>query len=139
MTHLVVRIFCKGLAQCWLLVSFLINIFLVIISDCVRVFHLNFLFLLQEKSFVLSSLAEKAKLVADGFNSVEGVTCNTVMGAMYSFPQIHLPKKAIEAAKVSIRTSVQTSCPFQIVFTLGSRWAPGYPQFIVGRVSKKFY
>lgn len=54
---------------------------------------------MEEKSFVLSTLAEKAKLVADGFNSVEGVTCNAVMGAMYSFPQIHLPKKAIEAAK----------------------------------------
>ncbi|PIK40079.1 hypothetical protein BSL78_23061, partial [Apostichopus japonicus] len=54
---------------------------------------------MEEKSFVLSTLAEKAKLVADGFNSVEGVTCNTVMGAMYSFPQIHLPKKAIEAVR----------------------------------------
>jgi len=48
---------------------------------------------------VLASLAERAKLVADTLNSIEGITCNTVQGAMYAFPQIHLPQKAIAAAK----------------------------------------
>ena len=48
---------------------------------------------------VLASLAERAKLVADTLNSIEGITCNTVQGAMYAFPQIHLPEKAIAAAK----------------------------------------
>ena len=48
---------------------------------------------------VLESLAERAKLVAETLNSIEGITCNPVMGAMYAFPQIHLPKKAIAAAK----------------------------------------
>jgi len=47
---------------------------------------------------VLASLAERAKLVADTLNSIEGITCNTVQGAMYAFPQIHLPQKAIAAA-----------------------------------------
>ena len=44
-------------------------------------------------------MAERAKLVADTLNSIEGITCNTVQGAMYAFPQIHLPQKAIAAAK----------------------------------------
>lgn len=57
---------------------------------------------LQEKKNVLDTLALKAKVVADGFNSMDGVTCNTVMGAMYSFPNITLPQKAIEKAKVSV-------------------------------------
>ena len=48
---------------------------------------------------MLASLAERAKLVADTLNSIEGITCNTVQGAMYAFPQIHLPQKAIAAAK----------------------------------------
>ena len=48
---------------------------------------------------MLASLAERAKLVADTLNSIEGITCNTVQGAMYAFPQIHLPLKAIAAAK----------------------------------------
>ena len=28
-----------------------------------------------------------------------GITCNTVQGAMYAFPQLHLPPKAIAKAK----------------------------------------
>merc|ERR1712189_51863 len=47
----------------------------------------------------LASLARRAKLVAETLNSIEGFTCNVVQGAMYAFPQIHLPKKAIEAAQ----------------------------------------
>lgn len=38
-------------------------------------------------------------MVADTFNSMEGFSCNTVQGAMYAFPRIVLPPKAIEAAK----------------------------------------
>ena len=33
-----------------------------------------------QKSAILASLAEKAKLVADPFNSMEGFSCNTVQG-----------------------------------------------------------
>lgn len=54
---------------------------------------------LKEKNTVLNSLKERAKLVADTFNSFEGFSCNTVQGAMYAFPQIQLPQKAIDAAK----------------------------------------
>ncbi|XP_002739142.1 alanine aminotransferase 2-like [Saccoglossus kowalevskii] len=54
---------------------------------------------IKEKKIVLDALAEKAKLVAETFDAVEGVSCNEVMGAMYAFPRIHLPKKAIEKAK----------------------------------------
>lgn len=54
---------------------------------------------IAEKEAVLASLAERAKLVADTFNSIEGFTCNVVQGAMYAFPQLHLPEKAIAKAK----------------------------------------
>lgn len=56
---------------------------------------------ISEKSAVLSSLAQRAKMVVETFNSVPGMSCNTVQGAMYAFPQIHLPPKAIEAAKAA--------------------------------------
>lgn len=52
-----------------------------------------------EKSQVLADLKRKARLVADTFNSVEGVKSNEVAGAMYAFPRLDLPKKAIEEAK----------------------------------------
>lgn len=54
---------------------------------------------LKEKTTVLKSLKERAELVANTLNSFEGFSCNTVQGAMYAFPQIRLPPKAIEAAK----------------------------------------
>lgn len=53
----------------------------------------------KEKMTVLNSLNQRAKLVAETFNSFEGFSCNTVQGAMYAFPSIDLPPKAIEAAK----------------------------------------
>ena len=40
-----------------------------------------------QKNGVLNSLAEKAQLVADTFNSMEGFTCCVVQGAMYAFPR----------------------------------------------------
>lgn len=43
---------------------------------------------MKEKEGILSSLAERAKMVAETFNSVSGMTCNTVQGAMYAFPQV---------------------------------------------------
>ncbi len=49
---------------------------------------------------VLDSLKVRAKMVHEILNTIEGVTCNEVMGAMYAFPKIALPQKAIEKAKV---------------------------------------
>ncbi|XP_057664641.1 alanine aminotransferase 1 [Diorhabda carinulata] len=54
---------------------------------------------MKEKNDVLESLKLRAKMVAETFNSIEGYSCNPVQGAMYAFPQIRLPPKAIEAAK----------------------------------------
>ena len=55
----------------------------------------------QEKSAVLSSFKERARLVAETFNAMEGISCNEVMGAMYAFPRIQLPRRAIVEAKVA--------------------------------------
>lgn len=49
---------------------------------------------------MLSALAEKARLTEQIFNTVPGITCNPVQGAMYTFPRITLPQKAIDKAKV---------------------------------------
>ena len=53
----------------------------------------------KEKEEVLQSLNMRAKMVADTFNSIPGISCNTVQGAMYAFPKITLPEKAVEKAK----------------------------------------
>merc|ERR1719295_699033 len=51
-----------------------------------------------EVEATLASYAERAKLVAETLNSIEGISCNTVQGAMYAFPQIKFPEKALAAA-----------------------------------------
>lgn len=56
---------------------------------------------LLERDGILSSLARRAKTLEDALNSLEGVTCNKAEGAMYLFPRIHLPKKAIAAAEAA--------------------------------------
>ncbi|KAI6171500.1 Alanine transaminase [Aphelenchoides bicaudatus] len=53
----------------------------------------------KEKNQVLSSLKERAEMVSKAYNSIEGISCNPVTGAMYAFPHICLPKKAVEKAK----------------------------------------
>ena len=58
--------------------------------------------LLQEKNHVLDSLKTRAKLDHQRLNSIDGITCNEVMGAMYAFPRIHLPQKAVQKAKVKV-------------------------------------
>lgn len=42
---------------------------------------------IKEKNGVLESLAQRAKSVETAFNSIEGISCNPVQGAMYAFPK----------------------------------------------------
>jgi glutamate--glyoxylate aminotransferase len=48
-----------------------------------------------------ASLRRRAHLMTDSFNALEGVTCTFTEGAMYSFPRLALPAKAIAAAKAA--------------------------------------
>lgn len=52
----------------------------------------------KEKDTVLGQLKTKAAMASEMFNSIDGISCNEAQGAMYAFPQLHLPPKAIEAA-----------------------------------------
>ena len=70
--------------------------------------HYYFFFaqlVVEEVTSIKDSYKKKAKMTRKVFNSMENVKCNEVAGAMYAFPRITLPKKAIEAAKVSCPVS----------------------------------
>jgi len=54
---------------------------------------------IKEKTAVLDSLKQRATLVKEAYGSIDGISCNPVQGAMYAFPRIHLPEKAIAKAK----------------------------------------
>lgn len=46
----------------------------------------------RERTTILETLKERARLLADGLNRIEGITCNAITGAMYAFPQVTLPQ-----------------------------------------------
>ncbi|XP_064414585.1 alanine aminotransferase 2 isoform X2 [Latimeria chalumnae] len=54
---------------------------------------------IKEKKAILSKLAEKAKLTEEMFNTVPGIRCNPLQGAMYAFPRLFIPPKAIKEAQ----------------------------------------
>lgn len=63
-------------------------------------------------------------MVADTFNSFEGFSCNTVRGAMYAFPQIKLPPKAIKAAEAK-NQSPDVFYAFELLENSGICIVPG--------------
>ncbi|XP_064189975.1 alanine aminotransferase 2-like isoform X2 [Anguilla rostrata] len=54
---------------------------------------------MKERTATLDELALKARLTEQALNAVPGISCNPVQGAMYSFPRIALPERAIREAE----------------------------------------
>eukprot|EP00297_Palpitomonas_bilix_P007727 CAMPEP_0113889748 /NCGR_PEP_ID=MMETSP0780_2-20120614/13705_1 /TAXON_ID=652834 /ORGANISM="Palpitomonas bilix" /LENGTH=489 /DNA_ID=CAMNT_0000878953 /DNA_START=184 /DNA_END=1653 /DNA_ORIENTATION=- /assembly_acc=CAM_ASM_000599 len=78
----------------------------------------------NEKNTILSSLKKRAHLLAGAFNRMEGVTCNDAEGAMYLFPRIHLPTRAVEAAKAVGKAPDAFYC-FELLDNTGICVVPG--------------
>ncbi|PNH07271.1 Glutamate--glyoxylate aminotransferase 2 [Tetrabaena socialis] len=78
----------------------------------------------KEKASELVSLRRRAHMVTDGFNALEGVTCNFTEGAMYSFPQIKLPAKAIAAAAAAGKAADVFYC-LKLLEATGISTVPG--------------
>lgn len=55
----------------------------------------------KEKQNILESLKRRSVMLSAGLNKLEGVSCNEIEGAMYAFPTITLPPKAVAAAKAA--------------------------------------
>ncbi len=52
----------------------------------------------RERQAIFESLRRKSALLARTLNSLEGVSCQPLEGAMYAFPRIDLPPKALQEA-----------------------------------------
>lgn len=78
----------------------------------------------EEKANVLALLKKKAQIVSETFNSIEGISCNEVMGAMYAFPRIYLPPKAVAAAEALGQAPDFFYC-MQLLETTGLCTVPG--------------
>ena len=53
----------------------------------------------QERDDILSSLKRRAVNLVKKLNSLEGVSCQQAEGAMYAFPSITIPDKAVKEAQ----------------------------------------
>jgi len=54
-----------------------------------------------ERDRIMESLKRRATKLVASLNELEGVTCNQPQGAMYAFPSVTLPPKAIAAAEAA--------------------------------------
>lgn len=52
----------------------------------------------KEYDYTFNTLKNRATRLFEAFKKMDGVTCNQPEGAMYLFPKIDMPEKAIEAA-----------------------------------------
>ena len=55
----------------------------------------------EETDAIHNALAARTKVMAERLNKLPGVTCVDSPGALYLYPQLHLPPKALEAAKAA--------------------------------------
>lgn len=88
----------KGISS-WLCSSVLGQVTMDCVVDPPKMGQESYNLFMSEKQNVLADLKRKAKLVAETFNSVDRVKSNGVAGAMYAFPKLDLPAKAIQEAK----------------------------------------
>lgn len=79
---------------------------------------------MKEKAEVLDSLKRRARRMTDMFNSMEGVTCEEVDGAMYAFPNLVLPPAAVEAAKAAGKAPDVFYC-LELLHATGLSCVPG--------------
>lgn len=52
----------------------------------------------EEGQSIFESLKRRAKAIVDGLNAIDGIQCKPAEGAMYAFPSIRVPDKALKAA-----------------------------------------
>ncbi len=53
----------------------------------------------NERSTILQSMKRRARLLSDALNKMEGISCTSIDGAMYAFPTITIPPKAVSEAE----------------------------------------
>jgi aspartate/methionine/tyrosine aminotransferase len=61
-------------------------------SESYELFH-------NETNAIFDGLKERSAKLVTGLNKIDGISCVPAEGAMYAFPTINVPPKAIEAAK----------------------------------------
>jgi len=53
----------------------------------------------KETQYIYEGLKERSQKLVEGLNKIDGIECVQAEGAMYAFPKVDVPEKAIEEAK----------------------------------------
>jgi alanine transaminase len=77
-----------------------------------------------QKNTIIQSLERRSQKLVNLLNTLEGVSCNSADGAMYAFPNITIPPKAIEAAKQAGRVPDMFYC-LELLANTGICVVPG--------------
>jgi alanine transaminase len=64
----------------------------------------------KEYDAIFHGLKDRATALHKAFEQMDGVECGEPQGSMYLFPTIHVPEKAVEAAKAEGRTPDEFYC-----------------------------
>jgi len=57
----------------------------------------------EEETEIFDGMKNRAEALVEGLNKVDGIVCNPAEGAMYAFPKIEIPEKAIaHAAEIHV-------------------------------------
>lgn len=64
----------------------------------------------KERHGIYDSLKRRAEMLVNAFNELDGISCNITKGALYAFPCIDLPPKALEAAANAGRIGDEFYC-----------------------------
>lgn len=62
----------------------------------------------KEETSIFESLKRRAVSLVEGLNDIDGVTCNPSEGAMYAFPRVEIPPKAMDDAATLEQTPDST-------------------------------
>ena len=58
----------------------------------------------EETQKIFQGLKGRSKALVDGLNGIHGIECAPAEGAMYAFPKVEVPSKAIQEAKKLVTT-----------------------------------
>lgn len=64
----------------------------------------------KEYDGINAGLRERAQALYKAFTEMEGVECQSPQGSMYLFPTIHVPQKAVDAAKEAGKSPDEFYC-----------------------------
>jgi len=78
----------------------------------------------KEYDTIYKGLKERAYALYDAFKNMEGVSCQEPQGAMYLFPTITMPPKAVEAAKEDKKAADEWYC-LKLLAATGVCLVPG--------------